>query len=316
MKTVFMFAGQGSQNVGMGADFYENSEEYKALVDSNPDYQAYQKLMSDGPIEELSKTENTQPCMSLFATGVVAELKKKGITPDAACGLSLGEYGALYVAGVIGADEYIKLTAFRGNAMMKAAAGMECSMSAIIGMEPEVVKAACDTVMKENEVNGSPDFVTVANYNCPGQYAICGDEAAVSKVEAILKEKGAKRMVRVNVSGPFHTKYMQPAGDALKDYFETISFEEPKIPVVANFTGEFIEAGTDVATIKDLLVKQVQNSVQFEKTMYTLLDAGYDRFIEIGPGKTLSGFMKRALKAKGVEAEIITIANYEDLSKL
>ncbi len=316
MKTVFMFAGQGSQNVGMGADFYEKSEEYKALVDSNPKYQEYQKLMSDGPIEELSKTENTQPCMSLFATGVVAELKKKGITPDAACGLSLGEYGALYVAGVIGADEYIALTAFRGNAMMKAAAGMECSMSAIIGMEPDVVKAACDEVMKELEAAGSSEFVTVANYNCPGQYAICGDEAAVAKTEAILKEKGAKRMVRVNVSGPFHTKYMSPAGDALKDYFETIEFKAPTIPVVANYTGDFIEPGTDVSVIKDLLVKQVQNSVQFEKTMYTLLDAGYDRFIEIGPGKTLTGFMKRALKARGAEAEVITIASCEDLEKL
>ena len=206
MKTVFMFAGQGSQNVGMGADFYENSEEYKNLVDSDPKYQEYQKLMSEGPLEELSKTENTQPCMSLFATGVVAELKKKGVTPDAACGLSLGEYGALYAAGVIDADEYVALTAFRGDAMMKAAAGKECSMSAIIGMEPDVVKAACDEVMKENEAAGSSDFVTVANYNCPGQYAICGDETAVAKVEAILKEKGAKRMVRVNVSGPFHTK--------------------------------------------------------------------------------------------------------------
>lgn len=306
MKLVFMYAGQGSQAAGMGKDMYEEFEEYRMVADSpniDPDFL---KIMQEGSLEELSKTENTQPCMSIFAAGVTEVLKRNNIIPDAACGLSLGEYGALYAAGVMDADTYINLTAFRGREMMNAAKGHSCSMSAILGLDSKVVEEVCSQCAMEG-------FVTLANYNCPGQYVICGDEDVVFKAEAMLKERGAKRCVRLNVSGPFHTKYMMPAGNALKNKFEQIHFEEPQIPVVMNVTGDFLP-GKDA--IPKLLVCQVQNSVHFEESLVRLLENGADTFVEIGPGKALTGFLKKTAKAMEKEVQVYNIETAADLHKL
>ena len=215
MKTVFLYAGQGSQHVGMGKDFYQEYESYRNFVDSLSSEINLKQLMHEGPIEELSKTENTQACMSTFAAGVTLLLKEHGIEPSAACGLSLGEYGALHAAGVFGAKEYIELVSYRGKVMMEATKGLSCSMSAILGLDGETIDAACKAYKGEG-------FVTATNFNCPGQTVICGDEPAVAEVEEELKAQGAKRAVRLNVSGPFHTAYMKLAGDALNTYFENI----------------------------------------------------------------------------------------------
>lgn len=306
MKIVFLYAGQGSQKVGMGKDIYEEFPEYREVVDSIENSSDYQKLMNEGPIEELSQTENTQPCMSVFAAGVTNVLKKNGIRPDAACGLSLGEYGALHAAEVFDADTYVNITAFRGRKMMEAAKGHHCSMSAILGMDAKTVEEAC-------VASKDKGFITLANYNCPQQYVICGDEEAVLAAESYLKEAGAKRCVRLNVSGPFHTKYMEPAAEALREKLESISFHEPEIPVVLNVTGDFLKENEN---LKEMLEKQVKSSVHFEESLRKLMEAGADTFIEIGPGNALSGFAKKTAKAMEKEVQIISIDTAKDLRNL
>ena len=188
--------------------------------------------------------------------------------------------------------------------MMEAAKGCQCSMSAILGLEPGVVKEECDAC--------SNGFVTVANYNCPGQYVICGDENAVTDTEERLKARGAKRCVRLNVSGPFHTKYMEPAGAALREYLEKTELNKPQIPVALNVTGSLYNG----ENLVDNLEKQVCNSVQLESDLRALINAGGDRFIEIGPGNAVSGFLRKTAKAMGVEVSVASIDSVEDFKKL
>ncbi len=306
MSTAFVYAGQGSQKVGMGQDFYETYPEYREFIDSLEVGIDLKRLMFEGPMEELSQTENTQACMAAFAAGVTKLLKENGINPDVACGLSLGEYGALYAADVFSAQDYVKLTAFRGKAMMEAAKGCQCSMSAILGCDADLVETECQTYAGKG-------YITVANYNCPGQYVICGDEEAVCEVEKQLKEKGAKRCVRLNVSGPFHTKYMQPAGEALTGYFESLSFHKPEIPILFNVTGDYYKEGDD---IKEILIRQVQSSVRLEDQLRKLLEAGTDRFIEIGPGNAIAGFIKKTARAMKMKVNVMSIDSVEDFKKV
>lgn len=303
MKTIFLYAGQGSQKAGMGKDFYEEFVTYRKVIDSQQLTTDIRYYMHDANLEELSKTEITQPCMAAFAAGVTAVLKEHGIVPDAACGLSLGEYGALHAAGVFDAEDYVKLCEFRGRKMAEAAKGQNCAMSAVLGQTAAAVEEACKAC-------ADAGYVTVANYNCPGQYVICGEETAVAATEDYLKAHGAKRCVRLNVSGPFHTRFMKPAGDALQAYFETMSWEKPQIPVVLNVTGTYL---TESENLKERMVQQVQNSVQFEKSLRLLLEDGATEFIEIGPGNTLSGFLKKTAKELGKEIVLYNIENSEDL---
>lgn len=306
MKTAFLYAGQGAQHVGMGQDFYETYPEYREFMDSLQVGINLKTLMHEGPLEELSKTENTQACMAAFAAGLTRLLASRGITPDVACGLSLGEYGALYAAGVFSAEDYVKITAFRGNAMMKAAEGTNCAMSAILGVDSSLVEEAIAAY-------DGDAYITLANYNCPGQYVICGDEEAVEAVEADLKNKGVKRCVRLNVSGPFHTKYMEPAGEALREYFAKMEFASPEIPILLNVTGDFAEEDAD---LKELLVAQVQNSVRLEDQLRKLMESGVERFIEIGPGNTIAGFLKKTSRAMKMKINVISIDTVDDFKKL
>lgn len=310
MKLAFLYAGQGSQKVGMGKDFYDEFESYRNFIDSvKLDYD-YKTLMHEGPLEELSKTENTQGCMAAFAAGVTKLLEENGIKPEAATGLSLGEYGALYAAGVFPTEEYVKLTAFRGRVMMEAAKGIACAMSAILGLESSKVEKVCKTYVNSGDAKG---YVTIANYNCPGQYVICGEEVAVADMENLLKEAGAKRCIRVNVSGPFHTKYMEMAGKRLLEYFAGMNMNKPLIPVAMNVTGEYLKADESV---QELLNQQVQSSVKFENDLITLLNDGFDTFVEIGPGNTLSGFLKKTAKPLDKEVTVYSIDTVEDFKKV
>lgn len=299
MKTVFLYAGQGSQKAGMGKELYEKFATYRNVVDRMQIETDLKYYMHEASLEELSKTEITQPCMAAFAAGVTEVLKEHGIVPSAACGLSLGEYGALHAAGVFDAETYVKLCEFRGRKMAEAAQGQNCAMSAVLGQNAEAVEEACKACAEEG-------YVTVANYNCPGQYVICGEEEAVAATENFLKEHGAKRCVRLNVSGPFHTRFMKPAGDALQEYFEGIEWKKPQIPVVLNVTGTYL---TENENLKERMVQQVQNSVRFEESLRLLLNDGVTQFIEIGPGNTLSGFLKKTAKELGKE---ITVFHVED----
>lgn len=299
LKTAFLFAGQGSQKVGMGKDLYDNNETFRRTIDSIKSDFDIKKMMFEGPLEALSQTRYTQPCMGAFAAGVIAILKEKGIKADYVAGLSLGEYSALYYAGVFDTQTFFDLISFRGKVMEEASIGIECKMSAVMGLESSKLRDICNEISgleisetdDENKLGvHSNSYVTISNYNCNGQYVICGDVKAVEKAEIMAKEAGAKRIIPLKVSGPFHTKYMKKAGDELLKYFENIEFKKMEVPVVFNTTKSEQKSGE---TIKDILVSQVQSSIYMEDIIKYLEEKGVDTVIEIGPGKALSGFVKK-----------------------
>ena len=310
MKQIFLYAGQGSQTVGMGKDLYETYPEFKNEIDKLEAVLPFsvKELMWQGPEEKLMQTEYTQPCMAAFAVGLTAVLKAHGIVPDASAGLSLGEYGALYAAGVWSAEDYVKTVAFRGQAMADAVKGLDTAMSAVLGLDAAKAEEAC----KKAEDSGK-GFVTVANYNCPGQYVICGEQAAVEAAEQAAAELGAKRCIRLKVSAPFHTKYLETAGEKLFEHFKSVEFNKPSIPVAMNVSGDFLKDGED---LKELLKAQVSNSVRFESDAEALLKAGAETFIEIGPGNALSGFVKKTAMKLGIKPQIISLTTAADVEKL
>lgn len=306
MKTAFLYAGQGSQHKGMGEDLYRDFDEFKNVFDKAELSFDLKEMCFEDPEGELNQTKYTQPCMVAFAAGVTAILDKNGIKPDYLAGLSLGEYSALHAAGVWDAETSIKLAAFRGDAMTKAAEGVEAGMAAVMGLSRDELQKCVDEAQSEG-------VVSICNDNCPGQIVIGGEKKAVEKASEIAKENGAKRCMPLNVSGPFHTKFMSPAGDALKDYFKDISFEEEKIPVVFNVKGSERDAAE---TVPGLLEKQVQSGVKMTQTIEYLLDKGVRRFVEIGPGKALTGFVKRTAKEKQVDdIECITLESSDSIKE-
>ena len=283
MKLAFVYAGQGSQKVGMGRDFYEQYPEFRAVYDSAPVDFDLKTLCFEGPMEQMSQTRYTQPCMVAFAIGVTDLLSAEGIRPAAAAGLSLGEYSALYCAGVFDRDTALKTVALRGRVMEEAAAGLECGMTAVLGLERDKLVQACEQASQLG-------VVQICNYNCPGQLVISGEKAAVDRAGELAKELGAKRCMPLKVSGPFHTRLMKPAGDALAAHFKTIPFHEMDFPVYFNCKGAPMGAED---TIPALLERQVQSSVYWEDTVRTMEGNGIDTILEIGPGKTLSSFVKK-----------------------
>ena len=306
MKLGFLYAGQGSQHPGMGADLYEAFPTFRKVLDSaakKVDFDLKEVSFTDAA-GVLNQTRYTQPCMVAFAGGLTAVLAERGIVPSAAAGLSLGEYSALCAAGVFDADTAVELTAFRGRAMEKAAAGRPSAMMAVLGLDRESLQAACDEAAAQG-------CVVIANYNCPGQLVLGGDKAAVEAAAALAKEKGARRCLPLKVSGPFHTPLMAPAGDALAERFRTVTFHEPRIPVVFNCLGT--EKPENV-TIPELLVRQVQSSVYMEDSIRYLAAMGLDALVEIGPGKALSGFVKKTVPALPVYA-VETTADVEQLTE-
>ena len=303
MSLAFLYAGQGSQHPGMGADLYEAHPAFRAVLDAaGVDFDLKTTMFTD-PDGVLNLTEYTQPCMVAFAAGMTALLAERGIVPDYAAGLSLGEYSALLGAGVFPAPLAISLAAFRGSAMAAAAAGRPCGMTAVLGLDREKLQEAC------RQAAGA-GVVEIANYNCPGQLVIGGEQAAVDKAAALAKELGAKRCLPLKVSGPFHTSLLAPAGDALREKFKETAFGAMRIPVLFNCLGR--EMGPE-DTIPALLEKQVQTSVYMEDTIRRLAELGVDTIVEIGPGKALSGFVKKtapAIKTYAVE----TCADLDALS--
>ena len=286
-KIGFVYAGQGSQVVGMGKSFYDNYQIAKDVFDNIDLDIDVKKLCFEGPIEELSKTSNTQPCMVTVAIIATRLLKENGIVPDYVAGLSLGEYSALNAAGVLTDNDAIDLVRFRGQAMERAAAGIESKMFAIIGLDRELLNEA---------VNVAKDlgFVAIANYNCPGQLVIAGEVDAVTKASELALEKGARRAIPLNTSGPFHTELLAPASKELKEKFTTVTFNEMQIPVVFNSSAKELEPGTSIAK---MLEKQVMSSVYFEDSIRYMISKGVDTIIEIGPGKVLSGFIRKIDKS-------------------
>ena len=300
-KIGFVYAGQGSQGVGMGKSFYDNYQIAKDVFNNvNLDIDV-KKLCFEGPIEELSKTSNTQPCMVTVAVIATKLLKENGIDPDYVAGLSLGEYSALNAAGVLDDQTAISLVRFRGQAMERAVADMESKMVAIIGLDRELLNQA---VAEASDLG----VVSIANYNCPGQLVIGGEAKAVTKASELALQKGARRAITLNTSGPFHTKLLAPASQELKEKFTTITFNEMQVPVIFNSSAKELEANTSVAK---MLEKQVMSPVYFEDSIRYMLENGVDTIIEIGPGKVLSGFIRKIDK----KIKTYQVENQESLNK-
>lgn len=289
MKIGFLYAGQGSQHVGMGKDLYDAYPEFQETFDNLKLDFDVKKCCFEGPIEQLGQTRYTQPCMVAFAVGVTKILAARGIKPELAAGLSLGEYSALYAAGVFEENQVIDLVAYRGKAMEEAVTGRETGMIAVMSLDRETIKACCKQA--EEEFSDEPYHVCeVANYNTPVQVTVSGDKKVIDRAGELMLEKGAKRVVPVAVSGPFHTSLMKPAGDKLAERFCDETFGEMSFPVLFNATGRELSDGK---TIPEMLELQVQSSVYFEDTIRYMMEQGVDTFVEIGPGKTLSGFVKK-----------------------
>ena len=285
MKLAVLYAGQGAQHPGMGKEFYEESPAFRAAFDSAVlDFDLHRVCFED-PDGILNQTQYTQPCMVAFACGVTAVLAEKGVQPAYVAGLSLGEYSALEAAGVFTAKQAIELAAYRGKAMADAAKGIACGMTAVLNLDRSALAACCEQA-------SSLGCVQICNYNCPGQLVIGGEKAAVDKAAELAKAAGARRCIPLKVSGPFHTKLMAPAGQALAKRFETERFGKMRVPVLFNCLGRE-KAETD--SIPALLVKQVQSSVYMEDTLRRLGELGVDHILEVGPGGALSGFVKKTL---------------------
>ncbi len=288
MKTAFLFAGQGAQKPGMGLDLYESFPEFSKVIDQADavlDFDLKQVMFGKNE-ELLNRTEMTQPALAAFAAAALNVLEAKGIRPDVALGLSLGEYSALHAAGVFSVEELIELTAFRGGEMAEAGNGIETGMCAVLGLTPEQTEAVCRDASAE-----TGEWVCVVNYNTVGQEVISGTMKALALAEEKAKAAGAKRCMRLKVSSAFHTHLMDPASDALDRRFRTAEFHPMMIPVIFNTTGTELQADE---TIPELLVRQVKSPVRMRQSIEYLKQIGVTHAIEIGPGHSLAGFIKRS----------------------
>ncbi len=302
MKLGFLYAGQGSQHAGMGADLYEAFSAFRAVYDHAEVDFDLKKVTFEDPDGIINQTRYTQPCMVAFAAGMTAVLREKGITPAVAAGLSLGEYSALHAAGVFDAATAIRLVAFRGKAMEEAAAGRESAMMAVLNLDRSPLQDACDAA-------SDLGCVVIANYNCPGQIVITGLSEAVSEASEKLKAAGGRRVITLNVSGPFHSAMLATAGKELGKVLDDITLHELQIPYVTNVTAEYVEHSSET---KALLEKQISSSVRWQQSVENMIRQGVDTFVEIGPGRTLAGFMRKIDR----NVKVYNIQTVEDAEKV
>lgn len=300
-KVVFMFPGQGAQYVGMGKDFYDTFEHSKEVFEkANEVLDIDVKALCFEENEDINITEFTQAAMVTASVAILREIEARGIKPDMTAGLSLGEYCALVASGVMSFEDSVKTVRQRGILMQDTVPTGEGAMAAVLGMKKEAI---------EEVLPGIDGIVTIANYNCPGQIVISGEAKAVEEASVALKEAGARRVLPLKVSGPFHSGMLKPAGEKLLEVLADVDVQDPEVPYVSNTTAEFVEKKDEV---KDLLGKQVYSSVRWEQSIEKMIEAGADTFIEIGPGRTLSGFMKKINR----NVTVINIEKVEDLEKL
>ena len=299
-KLAFIYPGQGAQTAGMGADFYENSETARELFDAASEAVSLDmKELCFTPNDRLDLTEYTQAAMVTTCLAITRVLTERGMKPDIAAGLSLGEYCAIAAAGGMQELDAIRLVRKRGILMQNTVPAGEGAMCAVIAMAADEIE----------RIIGGMEDVSVANYNCPGQIVITGKTKAVEEAAVRLKEGGAKRTVMLNVSGPFHSKLLLPAGEQLAAEMEPMVFSALQIPYVTNVTAKTV---TDIGESKGLLAQQVSAPVRWQQSMEHMIAVGVDSFVEIGPGKTLEGFLKKIDKEK----RVLHASVWEDVDKL
>lgn len=299
-KIAFMFPGQGAQYVGMGKDFYETIPVSRQMYElaskaSGLDVEA----LCFNENEQIHITEYTQIAMLATEVAMLKAVEEKGFKPDVTAGLSLGEYGALVASGVMGPEDVFRVVRMRGIYMQEAVPHGG-AMVAVLGLDTAVIEKICEE---------TPGMVSVANYNCPGQIVITGEEDAINSAVEKLTEAGAKRCVTLKVSGPFHSPLLAGAGEKLAKELEQVTIGEIQVPYIANVTADYV---TDKETVKGLLEKQVSSSVRWQQTIERMIADGVDTFVEIGPGKTLSGFMRKINR----EMKVYNVEKIEDLTKL
>lgn len=299
-KIAFVFSGQGAQKTGMGKDFYENSEISKSIFDT-----ASEKIGLDlrklcfEENELLDKTEYTQVALVTTCLAIAREVESRGLYADVTAGLSLGEYTAIAVSGGMSDMDAISVVRERGKFMQEAVPEGEGAMSAILGMTGKQVES----------VIGEMENVFVANYNCPNQIVITGKTEMIQEANEKLLSAGAKKAILLNVSGPFHSPFLVEAGEKLGELLENVSFSELQIPYVTNVTGKYI---TDIKETKELLAKQVASSVCWQESVENMITDGVDTFVEIGVGKTLSGFIRKINR----NVKTYSISTWEEMKKV
>lgn len=299
-KTAFLFPGQGAQCVGMGRDFYENMAVCRQVMDLAGQMAGLDvKKICFEEKEKIHITEYTQIAMVAVEAAILKALEEEGIFPEAAGGLSLGEYGAVLAAGVMSLEDVFSLVRKRGIYMQEAVP-FGGAMAAVLGLSGKQVEDICEA---------EPGMVSVANYNCPGQVVITGASQAVEEAAEKLKKAGARRVLPLQVSGPFHSPMLAEAEEKLRSALQEIKVQKPRIPYTANVTAQYVrEAGE----VKELLAHQVSAPVRWQQCVETLLSDGVETFVEVGPGKTLTGFVRKIDK----NARVLQVQTIEDFQNL
>lgn len=302
MKRAFLFPGQGAQSVGMGKDFYEKYEEARKIYDKASEISGMdiKKICFEGPEEELMKTENTQIAILTTSLAILEVLRLHNIEAQIATGLSLGEYTALIYSGVISFEDGIKLIKKRGYYMQHLLPNKKFEMAAVIGLNSSKIEEVCKQIEKTGK------FITPANYNCKIQTVISGEECAINEATIKLKELGAKRVIPLKTSGPFHTKKLEKAKEEYSKELDKITFNKGKVKVIKNIDGNYY---LENENLKQILAEHIVNPVRFDKTIELMENENIDEYIEIGPGKALTGFIKKDIK----EAKTYNINNIEAL---
>ncbi|MCG1020616.1 ACP S-malonyltransferase [Sutcliffiella horikoshii] len=298
-KVAFVFPGQGSQTVGMAQELAKDFNEVQHVIAQADEKLGYKlsTLMFEGPQEELTLTYNAQPALLTSSIAILQMLKKAGIKADYAAGHSLGEYSALVAAEAIRFEDAVQTVHLRGKYMEEAVPAGIGSMAAVLGLEEQLLKEACE----DASIEAGP--VQLANLNCPGQIVISGTTEGVTAASEKAKEKGAKRVIPLVVSGPFHSSLMKPAASKLEDTLSSIDINDAIIPVIANVDADEMTNATEIPV---KLVEQLYSPVRWEQSVQKMIDLGVDTFIEVGPGKVLSGLIKK------VNRKVITIPVYDN----